>query len=89
MQKKFGNISHRVFKAQQELELVHKQLLLLPGKAGLINNEKECLHQFVSLSKVEEAFMKQKSRNTCLKLGDHNNFFFIILLCLVSSSGTD
>ena len=58
MQKNFGNISRRVFKAQQELELVHKQLLLLPAKAGLINNEKECLHQLVSFSKVEEAFMK-------------------------------
>jgi hypothetical protein len=38
--------------------------------------EGECLHAYVSLTKAEEAFLKQKSRNQWLQLGDQNNSFF-------------
>jgi hypothetical protein len=38
--------------------------------------EKECLHAYVSITKVEEAFLKQKARNQWLQLGDQNTSFF-------------
>jgi hypothetical protein len=38
--------------------------------------ERECLHAYVSLTKAEEAFLKQKTRNQWLQLGDQNNSFF-------------
>jgi hypothetical protein len=41
-----------------------------------VKREKECSHEYVSISKVEEIFLKQNSRNQWLDLGDQNNFFF-------------
>ena len=41
-----------------------------------MKREKECLHEYVSIRKVEEIFLKQNSRNQWLDLGDQNNFFF-------------
>jgi hypothetical protein len=38
--------------------------------------KKECLHEYLSISKAEEAFFKQKSRNQWLQLGDQNTSFF-------------
>lgn len=38
--------------------------------------ERECLHEFLSISAAEENFLKQKSRNQWLNLGDGNNGFF-------------
>jgi hypothetical protein len=38
--------------------------------------EKECLHAYVSITKVEEAFLKQKARNQWIPLGDQNNSYF-------------
>ena len=43
---------------------------------GLRTSEQECLHEFITVQKAEEAFMKQKARNKLLTLGDHNSRFF-------------
>jgi hypothetical protein len=42
--------------------------------------ERECLHAYVSISKAEEAFLKQKARNQWLQLRDQNSVFFHRLL---------
>jgi hypothetical protein len=39
--------------------------------------EGECMHAFVSLVSAEENFLKQKSRNKWLNLGDGNTAFFL------------
>lgn len=69
--------------------------MLKPGGAELINKEKDCLHQYITIRNAEEAFMKQKSRN----LGDQNSSFFhkVIKLrnatnnirCLYDSAGAE
>ena len=38
--------------------------------------EKECLHAYVSITKADESFLKQKVRNQWLQLGDQNNSIF-------------
>jgi hypothetical protein len=39
--------------------------------------EKVCMHEYISISKAEEKFLKQKSRNQWLKpKRDHNSSFF-------------
>lgn len=38
--------------------------------------EKECMHEFLSISRAEEAYFKQTSRNKWLQLRDQNNAFF-------------
>lgn len=46
------------------------------GRADCLQKERECLHAYVSISRAEEAFLKQKARNQWLQLGDQNNSFF-------------
>lgn len=41
-----------------------------------MRKEKECMHEMLSISKAEEAFFKQKSRNKWLNLGNHNTAYF-------------
>ena len=40
------------------------------GRADCLLKERECLHAYVSLTKAEEAFLKQKTINQWLQLGD-------------------
>lgn len=42
----------------------------------MLNKEKECMHEFVSISKAEENYMKQKFRNNLLNLEDNNSLYF-------------
>jgi hypothetical protein len=63
----------RVQKARDDLE---RRLLLCPGHSILLQLEKEKNHCFMSLSYAEESFMKQKSRNNWLNLGDQNTALF-------------
>jgi len=42
----------------------------------LLLKERECLHAYASITKAEEAFLKQKARNQWLQLGDQNSAFF-------------
>ncbi|XP_059455969.1 uncharacterized protein LOC132186126 [Corylus avellana] len=44
--------------------------------ADSLLKERECLHAYVSISRAEESFLKQKARNQWLNLGDQNNKFF-------------
>jgi len=46
------------------------------GDADCQIRERECLHAYISISAAEENFLKQKSRNRWLNLGDGNNAFF-------------
>jgi hypothetical protein len=46
------------------------------GRADCLQKERECLHAYVSITKAEEAFLKQKVRNQWLQLGDQNSAFF-------------
>jgi hypothetical protein len=69
----FGGLSVRVQKARDDLE---RRLLLCPGHSILLQLEKEKNHCFMSLSNAEESFMKQKSRNNWLNLGDQNTALF-------------
>lgn len=41
-----------------------------------MKKENECFHEYISIGKDEEAFLKQKSRNQWLNLGDQNYSFF-------------
>ncbi|XP_059436754.1 uncharacterized protein LOC132169808 [Corylus avellana] len=42
-------------------------------RADSLLKERECLHAFVSITRAEESFLKQKARNQWLQLGDQNN----------------
>jgi hypothetical protein len=62
--------------AQDNLDLAQKEVLASFGRAECLLKEKECLHAYVSITKAEEYFLKQKARNQWLQLGDQNNSFF-------------
>jgi hypothetical protein len=72
----FGNLKQKVLQARDKLDLAQKEVISSLGRADCLLKERECLHAFVSLAKAEESFLKQKSRNQWLKLGDQNNGFF-------------
>jgi hypothetical protein len=46
------------------------------GSANSLLKVRECLHAYVSITRAEESFLKQKARNQWLQLGDQNNSFF-------------
>jgi hypothetical protein len=58
------------------MEQAQKEYMESHGDPGKLKREKECFHEFVSISKAEENFLKQKSRVNWLKLGDQNNAYF-------------
>jgi hypothetical protein len=72
----FGNLKLRVSQARDNLHLAQKEVLESFGRADSLLKEKECLHAYVSITKAEESFLKQKARNQWLQLGDQNNSFF-------------
>jgi hypothetical protein len=76
----FGNLKQRILQARDNLDLAQKDVLLSHGSAVCMQKERECLHAYVSITKAEEAFLKQKARNQWLQLGDQNNAFFHRLL---------
>jgi hypothetical protein len=60
--------------------------VLLPGgHADCLNTEKECPHEFLSISKAEEAYFKQKSWVQWLKLGDQNSSYFHKIIKITAS----
>jgi hypothetical protein len=76
----YGDIRSRVVHAKECLDMAQRAVLDSHGSAVSLLQERECLHQYVSISKAEEAFLKQKARNQWLKLGDQNSAFFHRLL---------
>jgi hypothetical protein len=64
----FGNLQKRVIEARENLDLAQKDVIASFGRADCLIKERECLHAYVSITKVEEAFLKEKSRNQWLQL---------------------
>jgi hypothetical protein len=72
----FGNLRNKIIQARESLDLAQKAVIDSRGRADCLLKERECLHAYVSITKAEEAFLKQKSRNQWLQLGDQNNAVF-------------
>jgi hypothetical protein len=76
----YGDIRSRVLQAKACLDMAQRAVLDSHGSVASLLQERECLHHYVSISWVEEAFLKQKARNQWFQLGDQNNTFFHRLL---------
>jgi hypothetical protein len=72
----FGNLRNKIIQACESLDLAQKAVIDSRGRADCLLKERECLHAYVSITKAEEAFLKQKARNQWLQLGDQNNAVF-------------
>lgn len=72
----FSNISERVLKARQKLEMVQNEILKWPTNNQLIQHEKELSVKLFELLIAEESLYRQKSRIQWLKEGDQNTKFF-------------
>jgi hypothetical protein len=72
----YGNLKQKVVQARDNLDLAQKEVIASFGRADCLLKERECLHAYVSITKAEESFLKQKARNQWLQLGDQNNSFF-------------
>ncbi|KAJ8485323.1 hypothetical protein OPV22_017808 [Ensete ventricosum] len=72
----FGNINDRVQLCKKELMAVQSELNLQPLDANLIYKEAAARNNFMQALKQEECFLKQKSRQHWLTLGDSNTKFF-------------
>ena len=62
----FGNLHKRVMEARDNLDLAGKDVIASFGKANCMIKERECLHAYVSITKAEEAFLKQIAKNQWL-----------------------
>ena len=72
-----GGLSLKESKRLEELEAVQRTLLLCRRQSTLLQSEQEKSHCFMSLNHAEESFLKQKSRDSWLNLGDQNTSFLI------------
>jgi len=72
----YGDIRNKVLQARECLDMAQRAVLNSHGSAECLLRERECLHVYMSISRAEEAFLKQKARNQWLQLGDQNNAFF-------------
>ena len=72
----FGNLQQRVKEVRANLDLAQKDAIDSLGRADCLLKERECLHAYVSITRAEESFLKQKARNQWLQLGNQNNSFF-------------
>lgn len=66
--------------ARDKLDLAQKDVMLSRGSVVCLLKKKGCLNAYVSITKADEAFLKQKAKNQCLELGDQNNAYFHRLL---------
>ena len=73
-------MKQRVNQACDNLTLAQNGVLANFGSADSLLKEKECLHAYVSITKAEESFLKQKARNQWLQLGDQDKIAFSIEL---------
>lgn len=72
----YGGIKQRVMQAKERLDEAQRMVLSTFRKAAAVRKENECHHEYLSISKADEAFLKQKSRNQWLNLGEQNNSYF-------------
>lgn len=72
----FESIHQKLLLARERMEKAQSDVLSSGGHPDCIQLEKECLYEFLSISRAEESYFKQKSRNQWLQLGDQNNAFF-------------
>lgn len=72
----FGGLGQKVLQAKHDLNLAQSSFLAPHGNVECQRRERECLHAYAFISSAEEKFLKQKSRNNWLNLGDGNNSFF-------------
>jgi hypothetical protein len=72
----YGDIRSKVLHAQECLDIAQRDALNSHGSADSLSKEREYLHAYVSTSRAEEAFLKQKARNQWHKLGDQNSGYF-------------
>jgi hypothetical protein len=84
----FGGIKEKVARAKEKLDCAQRLVLQSRGRAECLHRENECLHEYSSISKAEEAFFKQKSRNNWLNLGDQNTSYFHNLVKVRNSKNT-
>jgi hypothetical protein len=54
----FGDTKQMVLLAKENLEFAQRGVLNSLGIVAIVLKERECLHEFVSISKAEEAFPK-------------------------------
>jgi hypothetical protein len=71
----FGGLNQKVQLARQTLARAQVSFLASHGNVDCHKKERECMHEYVSISNAEENFLKKKSRNQWLNLGDGNNGF--------------
>lgn len=71
-----GGINQKVIQAKARLDQVQKEYINSHGSPDWLQKEKECIHESISISKAEENFLKQKSRNQWLNFVDRYNAFF-------------
>lgn len=57
----FGDLKQEVLQARTRLDLAQQEVLSSFGRADCLLKERECLHAYVSITKAEEAFLKQKA----------------------------
>jgi rhamnose utilization protein RhaD (predicted bifunctional aldolase and dehydrogenase) len=72
----FGGLGQRVTQARRELAAAQVAFLSSHGDAAWFQKEKECLHVLISITTAKKNFLKHKSRNNWLNLGDGNTAFF-------------
>ena len=72
----FGNLKQRVIQARENLNLAQTNVIASFGNVDSLLKKRECIHAYVSITRAEEYFLKQTTRNQWLQLGDQNNCFF-------------
>lgn len=65
-----------MIKARHNLATAQADFLSSHGDVDCLRQERECLHALVSITAAQENFLKQKSWNNWLNLGDENTTFF-------------
>jgi hypothetical protein len=81
----YRGIHQKVAQAKERLVQAQREILTYGGQVDCVKKEKECLHEFLSISKVEEAYYKQKSRVKWLNLGDQNSSYFFKIVKIRAS----
>jgi hypothetical protein len=81
----YRGIHQKVAQVKERLGQAQREILTYSGKVDCVKKEKECLHEFLSISKVEEAYYKQKSRVKWLNLGDQNSSYFFKIVKIRAS----